>query len=335
MPGLWTSHGAVAWSGKSAGMEGLSLPAGLPSERPFTAGQAHEAGIDDTHLLRMVRDGALRRPLRGVYVPAVLPDSLALRCQAVRLVLPGDAFLCDHTAAWMHVGDRALPPGDHLGVPELSCFVRREGARLRRGSIRSGERDVRPEDLVEVHGIPVTSPLRTALDLGRLARNNDVKLHGLDSMLSTGAFTHEELLASVPRFAGQRGIVALRVLAPLADGGSQSFGETVLRLRWVEAGLPKPVTQHEVRRPDGSSYFIDMALPELPFGGEYDGFEFHSSEEQVEHDRMRRSWLRSERHWTIEVFVRDDVHGPSQTAGRRLRATYELLLLGQRKRRYL
>ena len=33
------------------------------------------------------------------------------------LVLPDDCFVCDRTAAWLHAGDRALAPGEHLDVP--------------------------------------------------------------------------------------------------------------------------------------------------------------------------------------------------------------------------
>ena len=57
--------------------------------------------------------------------------------------------------------------------------------------MRSGERAVEEGDLTEIAGLRVTTPLRTALDLGRLSRNNDVRLHGMDTMLSLGAFSHE------------------------------------------------------------------------------------------------------------------------------------------------
>ncbi len=199
--------------------------------------------------------------------------------------------------------------------------------------MRSGERAVLDSDLVQVHGLVVTTPLRTALDLGRLPRSHDARLHGMDTMLSLHVFTHDEMLEAIPRFAGQRGVVPLRVLAPLADGGAESFGESALRLRWHQAGLPRPLTQLEVDR-GGASYFLDMGLAEERVGGEYDGEEFHSSVEQVEHDRDRRSWLQREA-WTVEVFRRSSVFGSQQDAERRLRALWQSVRGSRRRRRYL
>lgn len=309
----------------------IDLGHSLPLDRPFTTAEAYDRGLGDRQLRRMVEHGWLRRPARGVYVVGALEDTLELRCAVLRLVVPDDAFLCDHTAAWLHAGDRALAPNDHLATPELACF--RRAGRLKRSTVRSGERAVRDSDLVEVHGLVTTTPLRTALDLGRLPRSNDVRLHGMDSMLSLGVFEHDELLAGVNRFAGQRGVVALRALVRMADGGSESFGESALRLRWHEAGLPRPVTQLEVARDDGAAYRIDMGLAEEKTGAEYDGEDFHSSPEQREHDLGRRAWLHQAA-WTIEVFRRRCVFGPEQDVQRRLRALHESIT-SNRRRHYL
>ncbi|WP_261818706.1 type IV toxin-antitoxin system AbiEi family antitoxin domain-containing protein [Nocardioides sp. OK12] len=308
----------------------IDLGHSLPLDRPFTTAEAHDRGLGDRQLRRMVQHGWLRRPVHGVYVVGALEDTLELRCAVLRLVVPDDAFLCDHTAAWLHAGDRALAPNDHLGTPEMACFKR--AGRLRRSTVRSGERAVRDSDLVEIGGLVTTTPLRTALDLGRLPRSNDARLHGMDTMLSLGVFEHGELLAGVNRFAGQRGVVALRALVMLADGGSESFGESALRLRWHQAGLPRPVTQLEVPRDGGAAYRLDMGLPEEKAGAEYDGQEFHSSPEQREHDQARRAWLR--RAWTVEVFRRDNVFGGEQDAERRLRALHESIT-SNRRRHYL
>lgn len=305
----------------------------LLRDRPFLAEEARDAGWSKKQLHEAVVAGWLRHPVRGVYVPAALPDDLTLRCAAIALVRPPDAFLCDHIAAWLHAGDRALAPGDHLTVPEISCFRPSDGGRMRRPEVRSGERQIEPADLMEIGGMVVTTPLRTAWDLGRLSRNNDVRLHAMDTMLSLGSFTREQLVTGVPRFKGQRGVVGLRVLAPLADGGAESFGESALRLRWHQAGLPRPVTQHPVAGPAGSTYYLDLALPELRFGGEYDGEEFHSSDEQVRKDAERRGWMWRDG-WTVKDFRKQHVFGQRQTAERLLRAAYEDLLDAHRRRRY-
>lgn len=314
-------------------MDSTSQPAELLRDRPFTTQDALDAGMSKVQLHRAVAAGWLRRPVRGVYVPASLPDTLTNRCTTLSLSVPADAFVCDHTAAWLLAGDRALVPGDHLATPDVSCFRLASGARLRRGDVRSGERAVLPHEIIEVGGLQVTSPLRTALDIGRLARHHDVRLHGMDTMLSLETFTLDELLDQIPRFKGQRGVVGLRVLAPLADGGSQSFGESALRLRWHEARLPRPVTQQPVPAPLGTTYFLDIALPEEMLAAEYDGEQFHSTPEQRAHDDERRRWIRRSG-WELEEFRKEHVFGQRPSAEQRLRRVYAELSVSRRRRRY-
>jgi hypothetical protein len=293
----------------------------LPGQ-PFTTAAARDLGLDAPTLFRLVQTGVLRHPARDVYVPAAIPDSIDLRCKALGLVLPGDAFICDRTAAWLHAGDRALAPNEHLAVPDVSCFRPSDCGRLRNKLVASGEREVRPRDLMTIGGLPVTTPLRTALDLGRLQPTIDLKLHGMDTMLGLKVFTHAELLAEIPRFNRQRGVVELRVLAPLADGGAESFGETALRRRWHGAGLPRPQTQIAIIVDGREVARIDMGLEELLLGAEYDGEQWHG-EDRSEHDEERREWLRRERDWAIEVFVKTNVFGLHQDAEATLRSAYD------------
>ncbi|WP_051552281.1 hypothetical protein [Nocardioides sp. URHA0020] len=298
-------------------METPALP-----DHPFTCAMARDLGLDPATLFRLVAYGVLRHPVRDVYVPATITDSIELRCRALTLVLPEDAFVCDRTAAWLHAGDRALAPNEHLSVPPISCFRPSDGGRLRNKLVDSGEREMAPRDLMSIAGLPVTTPLRTALDLGRLQRTADLKLHGMDAMLSLGTFRHEQLLAEVPRFNRRRGVVALRVLAPLADGGSESFGETAVRRRWHDAGLPRPQTQIPVLVDGREVARLDMGLEDLLFGGEYDGAQWHAAD-RTEHDDVRREWLSRTRGWHLEVFRKHHVFGPQQEVEHRLRTAYD------------
>ena len=296
--------------------------ADLPADAPFTTSDAASVGLHHQALHHLSTTDVLRHPVAGVYVPADLEDSLSLRCAVLRLVLPSDAFVCDRTASWLHAGDRALAPAEHLAVPPVSCFRPSDGGRLRNALTDSGEREIRPSDLMEIGGISVTTPLRTALDLGRLQRTPDMRLHGMDTMLGLGEFTHDELLEQVPRFNRRRGVVGLRDLAPLADGGAQSFGETALRLRWYGAGLPRPRTQVPVLV-DGRVYFLDMGLEEAGIAAEYDGDAWHSTPAQREHDAVRRAHLTDVAGWSVEVFRKEHVFGHHQDADRRLRLLAE------------
>ncbi|MFL6080730.1 MAG: type IV toxin-antitoxin system AbiEi family antitoxin domain-containing protein [Ornithinibacter sp.] len=207
----------------------LTAHPGLPLDRPFKTGDATEVGISPAVLRRMVREGLLRRVLKGVYVDAAAEDDLRMRARAVSLAVPSTAVVTDRTAAWLH-GVDVLRPGDHLVPPPVEVFQAPGCTRVRTAANQGGERTLSPQDIEEVHGVRVTTPLRTALDLGRLTRR-DQALSALDALLRLERFTQADLLTSVERFRRQRGVVQLRELAPLADGRAESPGESVLRLR--------------------------------------------------------------------------------------------------------
>lgn len=296
-----------------------SLGFDLPSALPFTREQARDAGLTGSRLQRLVTRGSLRRILPGVYVASEAPDSVELRCAALMLVVPDDAFVCDRTAAWLYRGAGSLGPNEHLSVPPISCFRRSRAGRLRNSLTASGERAVLDSDLRELDGLVVTTELRTALDLGRLQPTRDMRLWGMDNMLASGAFTHEQLMAEIPRFKGERGVVLMRALAPLVDPLSESFGESALRLRWYDAGLPRPQLQIPLEVDGVEVARLDMGLVEWLFAAEYDGEEWHSDEDDVEHDADRRAWIRKERRYWIEVFRKEHVFGVRQNADIRLR----------------
>lgn len=297
-------------------IDSAALP--LPQDRPFTTAEAVQLLGGSRHALHLLRSrGIVLTPLRGVHHLASVEDSLAVRLACVRLVAPPDAVVCDRTAGWLLGAPRILAPGDHLVVPSPSLFLPDVGRRMRRQEVTSGSRSFGRGDVIELGGVMVTSPMRTACDLGRLL-HRDQAFAALDSLLRTAAFTRWELMAEVGRFRGMRGVRQLRDLAPLADGASQSPGESILRLRWLDcADLPRPQLQVPVPGPWGC-YYVDLGLPELRFGGEYDGAEWHGPE-RAAHDAARRTQMGEHAGWSFEVFRGDNVHGRRQDADVRLR----------------
>lgn len=282
----------------------------LPLDRPFTTAQAAEAGISRKALARLHRDGLLRRLLRGVYVVAQAQEDLLLRARALALVVPDGAAIVDWTAMWLHTG--MLPFGHHVEVPPVSLFRLPGQGRLRNGLCVSGERALIPEDLTTIHGLLVTTELRTAWDLGRFSRRDDA-IGGLDRLLRCGAFTRDELLSGVERFARQRGVVQLRDLAPRADARAESGPESVLRLRWDDlSSLPRPTPQVPIEHTPGGTWWLDLGVPELRFAVEYDGEEHHSSEDDRKHDAERRDWIRTHRRWIIEPVRQHNLFGPTR-----------------------
>lgn len=294
----------------------------LPQDRPFAAAEALDAAVTWSQLRDLVREGLVAHPVRGVYAVPELTDDLELRLAMLRLVVPADCVVTDRTAAWLWGATTALAPNDHLKAPPVSVFAP-PGRRLRNGLVASGERRLGAQDVVALDGLLVTSPLRTACDLGRLL-HRDQAFAAMDALAALRHFTLTELLLEVHRFKGYRGVVQLRSLAPRVKPGSQSGPESILRLRWEDEGLPEPECQVEVEGPDGS-FFLDVGNREHRLAAEYDGEEFHGAE-QRDHDSTRRAWITTNHGWVIVVVRKENIFGRRQNAHLLLRAGYECAL---------
>jgi hypothetical protein len=297
----------------------------LPLDQPFTTAMAMHAGLSLAHLKRLRDAGLIRTQVKGVHVARQAADSVALRAQALALVVPTDSVVGDRHAAWLAGASMVLAPNEHLELQPISMFRPSGRGRLRNDLSKSGERRFATSDLMEVNGLRVTTPLRTAWDLGRLQRR-DRAFAGLDAMLRLGVFSQDELLEGVERFRGQRGVRQLRHLGPLSDGRAESPGESVLRLRWLDAGIPTPEPQLEVTHEGLVIARLDLGLDSVKFAAEYDGAEWHSSPDQRAHDQRRRALLADGYGWFIVAVDRTNVHGPRQNCE-------ELLLAGIAKAR--
>jgi hypothetical protein len=201
----------------------------LALDEPFTPAMARSVGIDRRALSRLHREGHVRRVLRGVYAASTARSSVDFRAAAVGLVLAPSDVVVDRTAAWIHGALEVDPvPVDVLARASLG-----------------GRRRLTGRDLVTIAGVRVTSPLRTALDLGRLLPPGQA-LGVMDSLLAEGTFTQASLLAELPRFAGQQGIGQLRSLTAQVDARACCPAESLLRLHWNAARLPTPVPGKQV-----------------------------------------------------------------------------------------
>ncbi|MGA8846822.1 MAG: type IV toxin-antitoxin system AbiEi family antitoxin domain-containing protein [Nocardioides sp.] len=296
----------------------LNASSPLPLDRPFTTTMARAEGITTEQLRALTGRGYLRRIIKGVYVASQLPDSTSLRCLALALVVPEDCVVVDRHAGWLLGAEMVLAPNEHIDPLPIAVFRPSGMGRLRNNLTDSGERNLGEKDVLELNGVRVTTPLRTACDLGRV-RSTDRAIASLDAMLRLGAFTHDELVYEVERFRRMRWVTTLRTLAPLSDGRAQSPGESVLRLRWIEARLPSPEPQYEIWCGGRLFAILDIATGATRYAAEYDGVEWHTSELQQLHDRQRRAALREE-DWLIDVFVRDDLFDPQARPDLRLRS---------------
>lgn len=265
------------------------LDARLPLGQPFTPTMARGVGVPRSHLDRMLRDGVIRRLLRGVYVDATVPDSLAVRAAGLGLVMPPGSVAVDRTAAWLH-GVNLLRPNAEV-LPPVEMVGRTSCGRARHFG---GERAFVGSDLVRLHGVTATTALRTAADLGRLLPP-DRAIAALDAFLHLESFTQRQLLGELDRFRNQRGVRQLRELASMADGRAHDAAESVLRLRWFEANLPTPIPRLPIATPTGWTEPV-LALEVQRFAAAFPG------------QLLDEPWLRAQG-WRIVVLSRERVLG--------------------------
>lgn len=303
----------TTWMTPGAVLLGNDCP--LPLEAPFTLAVAAALGVSKRTMRTLVSRGLVRRVGQGVYAVAQAPNTIEFRAAALALVVSPSAVITDRTAAWLH-GIDLLPRSQQSLMPPIQAFMT-PGNRSCRPELNSGERMLAKRDIMQVHGLSVTTPLRTACDLGRLIWRYDA-LAALDQFLRLGV-THDELLEEISRFKGYRGVIQLRYLAPIADPRAESVAESALRLHWYDACLPPPELQWWVFNDLGVGvYRLDVALPEAMFGAEYNGEEFHTSDQDRESDQIRLTWLDEQRSWHIEVFDKSHVYAQNGNAVPRL-----------------
>jgi hypothetical protein len=269
---------------------------------------ATEVAATAQELAELVRKRCLRRVVRGVFVASTVRDTLAMRAKALSLVVPRGAVVTDRTAAWLH-GVDVLLPGEHTTVPPVQVFDTKRGGRLRRPGTSSGQRMMPASDVMVIDGVRVTTPLRTALDLGR-DRSAERGFAQAEAMVRAGV-DRDEFLAALERFRGYRWVSRLRAFAPLLDPRPDSIPESILRFRWHQMGPPYPEPQRSVLGPELQTWSLDVGIDDLWLAVEYDGKEFHGSAEAQAHDEKRRAWIRRNTPWTVRVVGKDNLFGPT------------------------
>jgi very-short-patch-repair endonuclease len=191
-----------------------------------------------------------------------------------------DAVFSGSTAGWLHGLD--VSPVNPVEVTVQDAHTsNRAGVRLSRATL--GRNDV-----VRLRGLPVTSALRTAIDLGSRKPLIEAVV-ALDMALHTRLVRLIELRSFAGANRGAKRIATLRRAIELAEPATESPMETWLRLMLVMARLPRP--QVQVPLQDGRGNFLgrpDLYYPEHKLGLEYDG---ESHRESLVADNRRQNRL--------------------------------------------
>jgi hypothetical protein len=158
-----------------------------------------------------------------------------------------------------------------------------------------------------LHGVRITTPLRTALDLGCCLRRREA-FAAICALARAHVITRDDLARVLPRYRRRRGVVQLRGLVPLVDSRFESQREAWCFLAIVDAGMASPEPQVWIEIDGVPTYRLDLAYPRRRVCVEYDGHDAHSSDEQRAHDRARRKWLR-DHGWTVIIVREGDFTG--------------------------
>lgn len=280
----------------------ISLPA-----TPFRREHVLAQGVSRKDFYALVRGGVIRPVLREAFARADVEDTIALRAAAAALVVSEGHVAVDRTAAALH-GVETLTYVELEDLPPIETCVVRGRCPTQRRDIRGRTRDLREEDLMTVGGVRVTTPLRTALDLGCNLRRREA-MAALNDFARLHGITTAQLRGALPRFRRRRGVVQLRELLELVDGRIESARESWTWLEIHDAGLPLPEPQVWIEVDGVPTYRLDFAYRRRRICVEYDGFDFHDrTDEQRCHDEDRRAWLRANG-WTIIVVRAGDFTG--------------------------
>jgi hypothetical protein len=281
----------------------------LPSS-PFTRADALEGGVNRGDWRQLVAERRLREVYPGWFVDADMEDTVQLRIAIMRRILADHHVVARRSAAWVH-GLNLLDYRGFPTTPPIEVVTSDQRLRPRTPLITAyAADDLLSSDVVEIDGLLVTSPLRTAADLARFAPRSDA-LVSVDAFLHRQLVTPEEFEKSLVRWKKRRGVRQAWEIADLADGRSESGGESRMRLRVIDLGLPRPELQIDVVDPLGvPQYRLDMGWRRWRLALEYDGQEFHG-EEYADHDNRRREWI-GRRGWTVEVFTKEHIFTASR-----------------------
>lgn len=224
----------------------------------------------DAEIRSRRRSGEIVRLCRGAYL---LGDERQAEHEARHALLVGaEARRVASTAVVSHVSAAVLHglPVWGVGLDRVHVTRARPTGARKGPSVRVHSAPLTAAEVVEVHGIPVTSPARTVVDLARRSPFASGVATG-DAALRARLVTLDELDDALRRVTGWPGAPAARRVVSFLDGRSESVGESRSRVAIWLSGLPPPTPQWEVWHRGRMLGRVDFAWPDQRLVAEFDG----------------------------------------------------------------
>lgn len=287
----------------------------------LTRAQLLEHGVTAHTVTARVRARRFRLVHRGVYLIGPLVSPRAREMAAVLACGPGAAV--SHASAarlWSPAPDRSRsrsPHGAHAvdvtgAIPPVDITIARGDRRHRSGIRVHRAASLEPEDMAILDGIPVTTPVRTLLDLAGVTGRRELE-EAVARAERDGLIDRVELRGIVAHRAGRPGSRVLRDLlggdAPLAITRSEAEERLLALLR--KAQLPGPHTNAPI-----GNYEVDFLWKREQLVVEVDGFAHHASRHRFEGDRRRDATLTARGLRVMRVTWRQIVDEPMAVAAR-------------------
>nr|NLI51574.1 hypothetical protein [Propionibacterium sp.] len=238
----------------------------------LSAGLAHRTRHNSGLITRAVKRGHLMRLLPGVYCAAGEPPGLDLRAAAVMHKDPG--------AVVLGAGAAALGWWPDLAVHDL--LVARTGAPEPAPMFRWTQAMPPPEHIVSYHGIRLTDPPLTVLDLVP-----ELGGEPIDQALRRRVATLGDLWGALRNTPNRPANKLRRRL--LLDSADEPWSEAERRFHQLLRAMRLPWryrTNHEIRTSLGRC-FVDVGLGQLKLAFEVDGYSYHSAPRTFAADRTR------------------------------------------------
>jgi hypothetical protein len=243
-----------------------------------TRSQLLEAGLSAKEIRRRLERGGLLQQHRGVYRVGHRAPSMEATYLAAVFAAGDRSLLCGRAGAHLWGLVKGQPPR-----PEVITATERriEGVRTQRA------RHFNAQDCAVCRGIPVTSVVRTVVDLAAELSEEALARACHEAGVRYG-LTPNAVVAVLERRANATGAQKLRrIIEGDVRVTLSKLEAQFLRLLRVH-GLPLPITN----RPAGGRR-VDCRWPEFRLTVELDSYTFHNSRHAWEQDRRREREARS------------------------------------------